>query len=187
MVCPPEPHLPVRHTGDLRIGRVSVPDATYFLTLCERSRRPGLTSPSLAPALKAALGEIHGCGDIALIAATIMPDHIHLLATLGRRLSLARTVGKLKNTTRAALARCGLAWQENFYDHRLREHCDGEAFVRYIFLNPYRAGLIGLREQWPWWWRWGDVKFEFEEMVAQHGSVPTEWIAEPPPAGTQDE
>jgi REP element-mobilizing transposase RayT len=187
MAHPPESRLPVRRTGDLRLGRVSIPGATYFLTLCELKRRPNLSSPSLAPELKAALDQTHASGDFTLIAATVMPDHVHLLGKLGRRLSLSRTVGKFKHMTRAALAHCSLAWQENFYDHRLRTTQEVEPFVRYVFLNPYRAGLIGLRETWPWWWRWGEVRFEFEEMVRQHDGVPAEWMAEKPPDGTEDE
>ena len=116
-----------------------------------------------------------------------MPDHVHLVGELGRRLSLERTVGKFKTSTRKLLREGALEWQENFYDHRLRVEDDCEAFVKYTFLNPYRAGLINLRERWPWWWRWGDLKFEFEEMVRQHSGVPAEWIAENPPLSAEDQ
>jgi REP element-mobilizing transposase RayT len=175
--------LPVRRTDELRIGRVSLPGATYFVTLCEAKRRAGLAAPAVAAAVRATLDELRDTGDFALIAATVMPDHVHLLGTLGSRLSLPRAVGRLKSHTREALRACGLAWQENFHEHRLRAEDDLEPFARYVFLNPYRAGLISLREAWPGWWRGGEVRFEFEAMLEAEPGVPPEWLGWPTPEG----
>lgn len=181
-----QPPQPTRRTSDLLIGRQSVPNAGYFLTLCEVRRRPGLLATGVALELKNALDRLHTSGDFSLVAATVMPDHILLLGILGRRLSLSRTVGKFKTDTRGSLRPHGLEWQENYYDHRLRHEDDYEPFARYVFLNPYRAGLIPLTARWPFWWRWVDLRFEFEAMVAQTGDVPGPWLGEPEPAGAVD-
>lgn len=168
------------------IGRQSIPGAGYFLTLCEVRRRPAFVDPIVAREFKHSLDRIHTSGDFSLVAATVMPDHIHLLGFLGRRLSLSRVVGKFKADTHRSLRSHGLEWQENYYDHRLRLENECEPFARYIFLNPYRAGLIPLNVRWPSWWRWGDLRFEFEAMVSQSGNVPRAWLGEPDPAGAVD-
>jgi len=121
-----------------------------------------------------------------LTAASVMPDHIHVLGALGPRLALNRIIAKLKANTHTVLNSRGLEWQENFHEHQLLPDDGLEPFARYIFLNPYRAGLIGLSKKWPHWWRWGDTRFEFEDMVAQTGTVPGAWLGEPDPAGASD-
>ena len=146
---------PTRRTSDLLIGRQSIPGAAYFLTLCEARRRPALVDPVVAQKLKQSLDRIHASSDFSLVAATVMRDHIHLLGFLGRKLSLSRAVGKFKSDTHRYLCPHGLEWQENYYDHRRRRENECEPFARYIFLNPYRAGLISLYARWPSWWRWG--------------------------------
>ena len=178
--------LPVRHTEDLRIGRRSIPGARYFLTLCEVKRRPGFTVPRIAEALRAAVEECHASGDFTLRAATVMPDHIHLLGTLGSRLSLHRVVGKFKARTRDTLRQRALEWQDNFYDHRLDPDDDAEPYALYLFLNPYRAGLLNSDQPWTHRWRWGEVRFRFETMLTEGGGAQPEWLDRPAPEGARD-
>jgi putative transposase len=177
---------PKRRTADLLIGRHSIPGATYFITWCEAARTPRLTLPHITANLKAAMEQASAKGDFSPIAATVMPDHVHLLGVLGARLSLSRVLGKLKTSASGALVLAQLRWQENFYDHRLRQADELEPFARYIFLNPYRAGLLPLDETWPHWWRWGDTRFQFEEFVARDGRVPAAWLGESAPDGAAD-
>ena len=101
-------------TGELLIGRRSVPGASYFLTLCEARRQAGLTQPDVAAAIRHSLDTLHTAGDFTLIAATVMPDHVHLLGVLGARLSLSRVVGKIKSVFRPSLSDTKLTWQENY-------------------------------------------------------------------------
>jgi putative transposase len=178
--------LPARRTSDLLIGRQSIPGATYFLTLCETKRRPALFDPAVVQEIQRSLDRLHNSDDFILTAATVMPDHVHVLGTLGPRLALNRVVAKFKSATHTVLSSRGLDWQENFYEHRLRHDDDLEPFARYIFLNPYRANLLRVTASWPHWWRWGDVKFEFEAVVAQTGTVPPAWLGEPHPSGVSD-
>jgi REP element-mobilizing transposase RayT len=180
------PSLPIRRTEELLVGRRSIPGATYFLTLCETKRRPALLDPVVVQEIQRSLDRLHISDDFTLIAATVMPDHIHVLGTLGERLALNRVVAKFKAGTRTVLGSRGLEWQETFYEHRLREENESGSFARYIFLNPYRAGLLRLTAQWPLWWRWGERRFEFEAMVAQAGGVPSAWLGEPDPVGASD-
>ncbi len=93
-------------------------------------------------------------------AFTLMPDHLHLVVALGERLSLSQAVGRLKGKTAAVLCARNARWQDNFFDRRLDERDAILPVLLYIYLNPYRRGLIGGAEQWTWFycdpgdWNW---------------------------------
>lgn len=106
----------------------------------------------VAGALRAEIQNIEGDGYWTIRGAVIMPDHIHLLATLHDKLPLSRVIARLKSKTRAALATTGLRWQGNYYEHRLRETDAIESVLHYICLNPYRAALLPTSDTYPWSW-----------------------------------
>ena len=112
----------------------------------------------------------------SIMAATVMPDHMHVLLQLGERLTIGQLVGKLKAKTKTALAQHGLRWQENFYEHRLRpdELANGYAF--YIFMNPYRAGLIKRHTLWPYWQCPASARFDFQSLLEDGLYPPREWV-----------
>ena len=93
-------------------------------------------------------------------AFTLMPDHVHLLAELGRFLSLSQAIARLKAKTRAALLARDAKWQENYFDHRMAANEPVLPVLLYVYLNPYRRTLIKMSERWPWFychedeWRW---------------------------------
>ncbi|MGJ8653611.1 MAG: REP-associated tyrosine transposase [Opitutaceae bacterium] len=169
---------PQRKTDHLRIGRASIPRARYFITLCTRSRKTNLTAESLAGAIRNTWRQQHRDQDYILHCATIMPDHIHWLCTLGERISLAQTISKFKALTKGALADKQLEWQRNYYDHRLRADTALEAFAKYIFLNPYRKQLITTEEEWPWWALNKDTHPEFIAALKDGSYPPPEWLGE---------
>lgn len=136
----------------LRRFRVSQPYTDYFRTLCTDDRRTGLTSPVVAPALRAEIEHIESDGYWTIRGAVIMPDHLHLLATLHDKLPLSRVIARFKSKSRPTLAAAGLKWQGNYYEHRLREAESIAGVLLYIFLNPYRAGLLPASNTYPWFW-----------------------------------
>jgi putative transposase len=46
--------------------------------------------------------------------------------------------------------RLGLEWQNNFFDHRIRDHRKLVEADAYIRLNPVRRGLCVNEADWPW-------------------------------------
>ncbi len=136
----------------LRRGRYSQPASRYFLTLTTEERRNGLNSAPLATVIKREIIALESDGSWRVHAAVIMPDHLHLLITLGPRLSLGQSVGRLKTKTRGFLAEAGLGWQGNYYDRHLRPDDQPEEVIRYIFLNPYRANLLTTTKTYDWTW-----------------------------------
>ena len=161
----------------MRIGYRN-PRPPIFVTCCTMQRRPGLTAEAVSQTLRSATASADASGDAMLLAFTVMPDHIHWLLHLGERLSLGRTIGRWKFDTRAALATAGLAWQRDYFEHRLRPDEDREAYARYIHLNPYRAGLLAPHEVWPHWFCPNPTRFRFTEHLNPARGIPPEWIAD---------
>lgn len=167
---------PRRKTGNLHRGRVSIPGARYFVTVCAVRPTQRLTERETAVRLLADLASVCSGPDGALLCATVMPDHVHALLTLGNRLALGQLLGKYKTLTREYLRRKGLHWQRDFFDHRLRPEDLASPFARYIFLNPYREHLIPRRSLWPWWRDPQIVEFDFTTTLEDGRYPPIEWL-----------
>lgn len=156
------PRDPAKGHAALRRGRVTIPNAEYFLTICTDQRRSGLTSPDTAKAILAEAQTMDTDTTWHLRCAVVMPDHLHLLVGLGRRLSLGKSIARLKSKTKAALSACSpsLVWERGFFDHHVRPEDERLALFLYIFLNPHRAGLCSKDGIWPWYycceedWAW---------------------------------
>jgi putative transposase len=170
--------VPRRATERLRVGRVSTPGATYFVTCVTEFRLPWLAAPIATEAMKNTLRNWHDEGDGAVLAATVMPDHVHVLFTLGARLDVGRCVSRWKNLGRR-LAGYGGRWQRNFWEHRVREQAQWEDYALYVYLNPYRAGLLSRTAKWSGWWAPEPARFGFSSLLGAEGEPPTEWISWP--------
>jgi hypothetical protein len=84
-----------------------------------------------------------------LHAAVVMPDHVHLLVAVGESTDLAGAVRLFKRRLTPLLRKSGLRWQQAYFDHRMRTAEDRLPVLLYIYLNPYRAGLLSQDERWP--------------------------------------
>ena len=103
-----------------------------------------------------------------LHAFCIMPNHVHAVFerlsksgwqpdhgdTLECHSDLPKIMQSLKrHTARQAnltLGREGAFWQDESYDHVIR---DGEEYIRivnYILEDPVKAGLVSRWDEWPW-------------------------------------
>jgi REP element-mobilizing transposase RayT len=125
-------------------------DAIFFVTVCGASRGQNLfCNSTAAPEIIQSIRNYHEQRRWFCQLALLMPDHIHLLLNLGPTSNLAETIGSWKRW----IARSQhIAWQQNFFDHRLRQ---GESFQQkadYILHNPVRAGLVAKPEDWPYAW-----------------------------------
>ena len=136
---------------------------------------PLLMDKQISMAARSSLLAINGAGDGRLLAATVMPDHIHMLLELGGRLTVSQTVAKAKSAIKRAHPI--VEWQLNFFEHRLRQTAAAEDFALYIFMNPYAAGLCDMDQCWPAWIspaiRWG-----FEEKLRKGNLPQPEWLPE---------
>ena len=166
---------PVRRTSNLHRGRVSAPGCRYFVTAVTKDRAPVLLRPEVACRVRATLLELDGPGDIQLLAATLMPDHVHLLFELGARLSLGRVCAKFKSLARDQ-RNADWYWQSDEFEHRLRPAEDLDRFGLYIFLNPYRAGLVATDARWPHWLCPRPELFRFMQLLREGNLPQPEWL-----------
>lgn len=166
---------PRRGRAALRRGRVSQPHAEYFLTVCTDQKRIGLAEPAAGFAV---LDECHAMtadGTWTLRCMVVMPDHIHLIMTLGERLPLGKTMQRLKARTSSQLGAFGLDWERDFFDRRLRPDDDRLALFLYLYLNPYRAGLVIPAEKWPYYFCRQEDWLWFADLLNEERPLP-EWL-----------
>ena len=96
-----------------------------------------------------------------LDAWVVMPNHVHVLVL--PRVPVPVLMRWLKGSTarraNEILGRTGQRfWQEESYDHYLRNPKQISRTIAYIEQNPVTAGLVGSAEQWPWSSAYGRAK-----------------------------
>jgi len=157
-----------------------LPGARYFLTCSTLRPQTRLTDTACAKPVVNTLIRLERDGDMIMLCSTIMPDHIHILCVISGRLSISRLIAKMKTLTQNALTPYNIHWQANFFEHRLRPDDPTNPYAMYIFLNPYRNGLIERQSVWPWWLRGENVDFDFLAHLETGGYPPSEWLSRDP-------
>ena len=173
--------MPIRRTSQLHGHRWSAPGVRYFVTACTRDRHRGLDAQPVTHAIIKNAMASDALGDSRTIALCVMPDHIHWLFELGQRLTLGRVIARMKAESRETLASACLAWQRDFFEHRLRAEDDAEDYARYVFLNPYRVGVVAAAAAWWGWWCPQPELLRFVAHLNPDGTPPPEWIGEAMP------
>ncbi len=93
----------------------------------------------------------------ALIAYCIMPNHVHvvfepLLEKPEHYYSLGNIMQSLKGYTawqaNQILGRKGAFWQDESYDHVVRDDQELQRIIEYTLQNPVKAGLVENAEDW---------------------------------------
>lgn len=140
---------PRKGYGALRKGRHSSPEADYFLTVCLQRPSSVLTEEEVSQRCLMELRRLEKEQTMTLRCAVIMPDHLHLLITLGHTTSLSSIIRFFKGRLTPLLRRHGASWQQSFYDHCLHPEEDRLPVFLYIFLNPYRKKLVPVDRSWP--------------------------------------
>jgi len=117
--------------------------ATYFITFC-------LMHGTLLESEITLLMESLKQGDpqfYALIAAMIMPDHVHLLLKPNVGIDLPRIMKGMKGTSAYKLNQMrntkGSLWQAEWYDRLVRNEREFADILTYMLNNPVKAGLVG--------------------------------------------
>ncbi|MBN8456729.1 MAG: IS200/IS605 family transposase [Verrucomicrobia bacterium] len=80
-----------------------------------------------------------------------MPDHLHALISLTWKKGdgLSKVLADWKRFTART---CGIVWQRDFHDHRIRSESDHQDKWAYIRENPVRKGMVACYEEWPHVW-----------------------------------
>ena len=89
-----------------------------------------------------------------LHAYTIIPNHAHVLFSLQNVKPLGKVIGTWKGSSsffaNKMLQRSGIFWQREYFDRIVKSQRQFEYTIRYIFMNPVKAGLCADVFQWPW-------------------------------------
>jgi putative transposase len=111
-------------------------------------------------------------GHCTLHAYVVMPNHVHLLVSPA--VALCKLTKSLKGITakraNAMLALTGSPfWQEESYDHLVRQEGEFDKIRCYIEENPVRAGLVTVASRY----RWSSVGWATGGSPADQGVRPT--------------
>ena len=143
----------------LRLGRIEGPGTTHLLTTVTAGRRPWLRPGEPAAIVLEALRWLHGQERLALHAAVVMPDHVHLVATVLRPLPSVMHSFKsyTANRLNLCLRRRGPFWEPGYHDRGLLGEREIERAVAYVAENPARAGLVPWGASYPYLLLGGEV------------------------------
>ena len=87
-----------------------------------------------------------------LHAWTIMPNHVHVIATPLGEWTLAKITHSWKSLTatqaNALLDRTGTFWAREYFDRAIRDEAHYANAIAYIVMNPVKAGLCKRPEEW---------------------------------------
>jgi REP element-mobilizing transposase RayT len=108
-----------------------------------------LTEPSLSADLIKAAQRYHQLGHWWCELFLIMPDHLHALLRFPNDSGMTAVVSNWKRGTARFQ---GVKWQDNFFDHRIRDQAEANLKWHYIRLNPTAKLLCAREEDWPHWW-----------------------------------
>jgi REP element-mobilizing transposase RayT len=83
-----------------------------------------------------------------LFAWSVMPNHVHVVLKAHERIDRILHSWKSLSAKEAnkLLNRQGTFWQEDYFDHTIRDPREFEETIRYVADNPAKAGLT----DWPW-------------------------------------
>lgn len=146
-----------------RLPHWELAGATYFVTFRVAA---GLRSPFAATPPNVTDESSRSSGELVeeavlfgidwrydLDAYVVMPDHVHLLLTPREGWSLPRILGDLKSVSARevnhALGHRGSAWQDESFDHLVRDDVDWSRTRDYILHNPVVAGLVATPDTYP--------------------------------------
>lgn len=124
------------------------PDAVFHIR--GRVARPHgmvLVEPQIAPALLESVEFYHRRGTWFCHLFLLMPDHWHALLCFPPASDMRIVVGRWKAWHTRQL---DLEWQDNFFDHRLRNRHEMQVKAEYIRQNPVVKGLCKQADDWPW-------------------------------------
>lgn len=126
----------------------------YFVTTDTWERRKLFLTPTWAKVL---LEQILSCrerGFLKLHAFVIMPDHVHILLTLGAETTVEKALQMIKGGSshriKAELGSSFPIWHAGFHDHWIRDDNEYRTRFAYIRTNPVAARLVSLPEEYEW-------------------------------------
>ncbi len=90
-----------------------------------------------------------------LIAAVVMPDHVHILLRPNDDVDLARIMKGTKGVTSRKVNDLrgvrGVLWQDESWDRVMRNQAELDEKVEYCMKSAVKRGLVVDPWDYPWW------------------------------------
>jgi putative transposase len=144
-----------RHLRRLKV--ITVPDPTvYLLTLVVEDRHPVLACPEAAGILLQVWKHSDPQHGWLIGRWVVMPDHVHFFGSPAgdAAKSLSTFIACWKRSTKRCLRRMAgmtsFSWQDEFFDHVVRDADDYSRHWEYVCENPVRKGLVADASEWPY-------------------------------------
>lgn len=123
----------------------SKPGATYFVTTDTWRHRALSRNSALAEIVEKTLFQYRDNGSYLVHRYVVMPDHLHLILTPGETTTIEKPVQLIKGGSSHEIGlRAQIrfpVWHPGFTEHQIRDATDFERHIRYIDMNPVKAGL----------------------------------------------
>jgi putative transposase len=136
-----------------RMARVIAPGIAHHITQRGNRRQPTFFGESDYKIYLQLMSESCNRYHVEIWAYCLMPNHVHLVAVPETEDGLSRAIGEAhRKYTRMIHFREGWRghlWQGRFTSYPM-DNIHTIAAVRYVELNPVRAGLVERPEEWPW-------------------------------------
>ena len=139
--------------------RLSLPEGTYFFTVCLEDSK-GTTLIDHIAHLRAAYAFTLREMPAECQAMVVLPNHLHAVWTepgipkfserwrrIKARFTHAVNADFKPNASKAARQERGL-WQRRFYEHAVRDQRELDAAVEYCRMNPVKHGFVAEPEDW---------------------------------------
>jgi REP element-mobilizing transposase RayT len=152
--------------------------AVRFLTLFTSGRQPWLGVPRTRDVFLAVLRAWHMERNGRALAVQAMPDHVHVLFEPGRAVETPQVVARWRAAHRRG-AGYTETFEERYRDHGLGAGESAEEYAQYMFMEPYRKGLVTDEAPWAGWWLPEGTPLIFTAALIARGVPPKEWLAWP--------
>ena len=141
---------PIRHAAS---GAILSPARTFFVTTKTSMGRPLLQSERNAMLFIEVLRSYVTARKFRVHDFVVMPDHVHLLLTVGSDMTIERAMQFIKGGFSYRLKKefgyLGEVWQRGFSEVRVEDERSLLQHREYIAENPMRAGLVDSPEKFP--------------------------------------
>jgi putative transposase len=136
-----------------RIARVVIPGCWHHVTQrgnrCQNIFLDDTDRKLYLDLLRGACDKYH----VAITGYCLMSNHVHILAVPKHETGLAQALGRTHNDYarwhNVRRSQTGHLWQNRYYSCPMDDIHQWEA-LRYVELNPVRAGMVRRAEEWPW-------------------------------------
>ena len=142
-----------------------VPGGTYFFTIVTYQRQPIFANYENIYLLRKAIATVKKEMPFTIIAAVVLPDHLHFIWQLPPKDSAySKRIGKMKVLFTQSLPKLDIphqensfssikhresnVWQRRFWEHTIRDAEDLEKYLNYIHYNPVKHNLVSCPHLW---------------------------------------